>query len=112
MGFTTRVASGLGLKVVQRSSLELVSAPDARRILLVCEEEKIAVFGLEGFRIEGGATVPEMDAIADFSSSFVATPNPFRETIAAARRFLDAMSDPTLLFDLVYAIDDEAGQDA
>lgn len=109
MGFTTRVASGLGLTVVQRGSLDLVSAADARRLLLVCEEEEVPVLGLEGFRVEGTAIVPEMAAIADYSSSFRGSPDRARETIASARRFLDSMTDSALLFELVYAIDDETG---
>lgn len=109
MGFTTRVASGLGLKVVQRGSLDLVSAADARRLLLVCEEEEVPVLGLEGFRVEGTAIVPEMAAIADYSSSFRGSADRARETIASACRFLDSMTDSTLLFELVYAIDDETG---
>lgn len=107
MGFTTRVASGLGLTVVQRGSLDLVSAADARRLLLVCEAQDVAVLGLEGFRIDGNAIVPEMDAIADYSSSFRGSPDRARETIASARRFLDAMTDSTLLFELVYAIQED-----
>jgi hypothetical protein len=46
MGFTTRVASGLGLTVVQRGSLELVSAAGARRILAVCPTLDDATTGL------------------------------------------------------------------
>lgn len=67
----------------------------------------MTVLGLEGFRTDGAAIVPEMSAIADYSEAFKGSPDRSRETVACARRFLDAMTDSQLLFELVYAIQED-----
>jgi len=101
MGLVAAIAHRLGLAVLQRGSLELLHLSAARKVVAACIEERAAVLGIEGFRIRAAQTVPDMQAIADFSTlAELPWSDRVARSVAEARAFLDAMNDPELLFDL------------
>lgn len=42
---------------------------DGLRLVEYCEDNNIAILGVEGFRVKGDKRVPDMDYIVDFSAS-------------------------------------------
>jgi len=68
MGLAQELASHAGIPIVRRSSLELIACEDAGRFLTVCEHARVWIVGIEGFRLWGDKTEPDMEAIADFSA--------------------------------------------
>jgi hypothetical protein len=104
MGLTARLADAAGLAVKRIGSLELVAWSDIDAFLNIVRDRKVAILGIEGFRVDGSRAVPDMDAIADFSGlptdqELVAT------TLTEATRFLSSVSQPNMYFDFELADD-------
>jgi hypothetical protein len=101
MGLVSEIAGRLGLTVLSRAGMELVSLEAARNILRACEGESALVLGVEGFHLANDSVVPDMEALADFSgASHLPASERIASSVADALTFLDAMSDRKLLFDL------------
>jgi hypothetical protein len=101
MGLVATVAERLGLAVLQRGRLELLDLSAARQLIQACPQERAAVVGIEGFRVTAERTVPEMEAIADFSEiADLAWPDRVTRSVAEAQAFLDEINDPDLWFEL------------
>jgi hypothetical protein len=101
MGLTARLAETAGLEVGRIGSLELIAWSDIDAFLTAVSGRKVAIFGIEGFRIDGSKAVPDMDAIADFSG----VPNDEQlaaTTLAEASRFLRSVSRPGMYFDFEF----------
>ena len=83
------------------AGVPLYDVASGRVLLAACERYEIAVLGIEGFHLDGGNIMPDMDFIADFSalstrSDFILT------SIRAAHGFLQmAEDDPTLVFEFL-----------
>lgn len=107
MGRVATMAARFHLQVVVRGDLELVDVRAARRIVDACAQEGFPVLGIEGFRLREGATVPEMTAIADFSGMLeMSERDRAVQSAQAAHAFLDTVTDPELLFELVFPGDE------
>jgi hypothetical protein len=105
MGLISDIARSAGIAVYQSGPTELVSSVDLAKFLDTVRSRGICVSGLEGFRIVGDRLVPDMDAIADFSS--IATSGDCEGTVAEALRFLSDVGEPELLFEVML---NEAGR--
>lgn len=100
MGLTARLAQAAGFDVIEIGSLELVAWQDTDAFLRVVNDKKMAIVGIEGFRIDGSRAIPDMAAIADFSGipideELVVT------TLEEARRFLSSVSRPGMYFSIL-----------
>lgn len=98
MGLVAQIASSVGISVRHSGQAELVAAADAVRFLEEVLSRDLCVLGLEGFRVVGDRLVPDMDAIADFSS--IAGGESSRETVVEALRFLSNVRESDLFFDV------------
>lgn len=109
MGLVESIARRLGLAVLHRGSLELLEYSAAREVVDACIEARSAIVGIEGFRISGESTVPDMGAIADFSA-LAGLPWQLRvaQSVVDAKTFLDAVRDPQLLLEI--SLVEEAGE--
>jgi hypothetical protein len=67
VGLTAELADAVGIPVRRSGSLELIRAAEAGRLLDECAKERIRILGLEGFRLAGDETRPDMSVIADLS---------------------------------------------
>jgi hypothetical protein len=76
----------------------LVRVEDAVAFLDEAGREGVTVVGAEGFRIDGEAIKPDMDAILDLSG----IDDPAR-SVTEAKSFVEAVSEPGLLFEFVLA---------
>lgn len=85
---------------IMRRGTALFSIPDAMKLLAYCEVNKIAVLGFDSFRIEGSMLCPDLDCIADFSSS-LHDPSFVEDSANACRRILDSLNDKELLLEFV-----------
>lgn len=94
MGLIEEVADRAGIQLTERGSLVLVSAGDAMRLLDACESAGLRILGIEGFQVKENSLVPDMDAIADFSSTASAF-----SSILEARRFVNVVSSRELVLD-------------
>ncbi|MDP8910202.1 MAG: hypothetical protein M3N47_14050 [Chloroflexota bacterium] len=94
MGLTTELASSVGIPVRRAGSLELITWFDAAAFLDECSKAGVRVLGVEGFRLPGGKTLPDMSAIADLSD--VADP---AESVAEARKLVAEIGAPDLLLE-------------
>lgn len=47
----------------------LFDVGDGVKLVEYCKNNGIAILGVEGFRVEGGKRVPDMECIVDFSAS-------------------------------------------
>ncbi len=96
MGLVEDVARRRELTVRETGGLALVSAADAEEFLAGCRQARIVVLGIEGFRFQGEAVVPDMDAIADFAMSKVPS---LAASIEGARRFVRTAVRPGMWLD-------------
>jgi len=104
------IASRLGLQVTSRGSLELLDVSAARQVVEACLEERVAVLGIEGFRVDATRTVPDMGAIADLSTlAELPWLNRVACSVADAGAFLHSVTDSQLVFDI--ALVRESGDD-
>jgi len=104
MGLAEQVAQRIGLSLRVIGGAPLVAAKDAERFIAGCQQGRILVLGIEGFRLEGGSLVPDMDAIADFASPILPT---LARSIAASRRFLLKVNQPGMWFN--FTLQHESG---
>jgi len=79
----------------------MISLPDMSRFIDFCRSSDLIILYLEGFRSVSGGIVPEMSAIADFSSLTAlpwdeATPKSWE----SASAFVSQMQDQRLMFDI------------
>ena len=74
----------------------MIATKDAETLLDECEVRGVTVLGIEGLRLQVGATVPDMNAIADFS--YVSSSS---ASIVAARRFVRTLGTSDLFLDFV-----------
>lgn len=49
------------------NEMELFDLTGSRLLLDICRAQSVAVLGVEGFRVDKGFLIPEMNCIADFS---------------------------------------------
>lgn len=105
MGLIAEIARSVGVGVHQSGPTELVSGADLIKLLGAVRSRGMSVLGLEGFRIVGGRLVPEMNAIADFST--ISGSADSEETVAEALRFISRVGEPDLLYDVTFGEDGE-----
>lgn len=98
MGLIAEVAYPVGIGVRHSGQMELVAAADLVRFLEAVRARDLRVLGLEGFRIIGSSLVPDMDAIADFSSIGRSATN--AETVDEALQFLSNVEEPDLFYEI------------
>lgn len=105
MGLIAEIANSVGVRVRLSGQTELVAAADLVAFLEAVRSRELCVLGLEGFRVVEGSLVPEMDAIADFStlSSSAAS----EHSVAEALQFLSAVGAPDLYYDVTLREDSE-----
>ena len=98
MGLTEEIAHARGIRVTTLGGLSLIKIDDAPEFLDTCEAHGIRILGIEGVYLQDGATVPDMDAIGDFSDLKCA---PAETTVAEARLFVQNLGTRRLLLDFV-----------
>jgi hypothetical protein len=90
------------IRLHHAGGLQLIAAADAPAFLEACLTAHCQILGIEGFEILDGEVRPEMEAIADFSE--IDDPD---QTVAEARRFLDAVEDQELAFEFTIVGEDD-----
>src|SRR5438046_1806116 len=103
MGSIEAVAAGAGVSLERLGSTSLVRVEDAGAFLDEAGREGVTIIGAEGFRIDGEAITPDMDAILDLSG----IDDPAR-SVTEAKSFVEAVGEPGLLFEFVLADTDAA----
>lgn len=103
MGLTANLAMGAAISVKNIGSLELIASENANALLAAAAELKVAVVGIEGFRIVEGRAIPDVDAIADFSD-LARDDRTGARTVEEARQFLRRVSRHGMYFD--FALDE------
>ncbi len=93
-------SKSLGVKCV--SSLELIPFESAGAFLDATEERGLTVLGIEGFRLEGDSAVPDIKAIADFST-LLNERDAVADSARAARRFVSQVGRSGMFFEFVLA---------
>jgi hypothetical protein len=96
VGLADEIARTRGLPVKVVGGLSLIAADDAEVFLVECQRQRVRVLGVEGVRLQRGATVPDMSTIADFSEL---GSEPAARSVRQARRFVRELRSPGLLFD-------------
>ncbi len=97
MRLTEEIARRMGLRVTVDGGLPLIASADADAFLDGCQRSGVRVLGIDGLRIQGPHTVPDMGAIADFSR--LKAGDLISESILEARRFVRLVGTPDMLFD-------------
>ena len=100
MGLIAELASSVGISIRQCGQMELIAASDLVQILEAARKHNARVLGLEGFHIVGNSIVPDMDAIADFSSMIDSTTNV--ETVDQALHFLSNVKEADLFYEVTF----------
>jgi hypothetical protein len=100
MGLTADVAARLGIEMRKAGSLELIRAVDADRFASAVQEMDLVIIGIEGFHEDGGHDVPDMSAIADFST-VLEDPERVALGVRGARQFFSDVSDASMWLDFV-----------
>ena len=90
------MAAGAGVSLERLGGTSLVRVEDAVAFLDEAGREGMAVVGAEGFRIDGEAITPDMDAILDLSG--MGDP---AQSVTEAKSFIDAVAAPGLRFEFV-----------
>jgi len=103
MGSVEAVAAGAGVSLERLGSTRLVRVEDAVAFLDEAGREGVTIIGAEGFRIDGEAITPDMDAILDLSG----IDDPAR-SVTEAKSFVEAVAGLGLLFEFVLADGDTA----
>lgn len=103
MGSVEAVAAGAGVSLERRGGTGLVRVEDAHVFLDEAGREGVAVIGAEGFRVDGEAITPDMDAILDLSG--IDDPG---QSVTEAKSFIEAVAEPGLLVEFVLADRDAA----
>lgn len=85
-----------GVSLRRIGTVDLVDAADAPAFLDACASAGTRVLGVEGFHVVDGGVVPDMEAIADFSSL-----TDSNESVREARAFVVATADPDLAFEFI-----------
>jgi len=101
MGLTLDLAASAQIAVVRIGSLELVAWSDMDALLRAAQNRKLAVLGLEGFKLGPSSVSPDMEAIADFST-LSRDSRRAKRSFAGAWRFLADISSKQLHFDIVW----------
>jgi hypothetical protein len=101
MGLVDRISKLAGISVVQRGSVTLVESEAAEFIIYFCERENIPILGVDGFRMSDRNLIPDMSAIADFSSVSSV------DSIHLARRFANANMRPGLWYEFAFGSNDD-----
>jgi hypothetical protein len=87
------VANDERVPIMYRSGLDLVSASDMPVILAALGRKGLRVLGIEGFALDGAAIIPDMMAIADFSS-----PRSADQSVADAHSFIASLGSEELWY--------------
>jgi hypothetical protein len=103
MGLIAEIAISVGIGVHVSGQAELVGSADLAKFLQGVRTRRLRVLGLEGFRIVGSSLVPNMDAIADFSS--IAQSASSEDTVDEALRFLSEVKGSDLLYEVTLTED-------
>ncbi len=85
-----------GVEVRTRGNKRLIKSADIPALLDAADEAEVVLIRIEGFTIEGSATRPDMNAIADFS-----TVKTSLESIRASKIFFKEVNRPELWFEIV-----------
>ena len=99
MGLIHEVSCAKRIRLVEVGALNLVAAADFLLFVAGCREHDVAIVGIEGFHLHGGAAVPDMDAIADFSE--MRGENLVAACAHEAERFFRQIEPTEMLFDFV-----------
>ena len=82
------------------SGIPLFDVGDGIRLVVYCNNNNIAILGVEGFKVKGNKRIPDMDFIVDFSSSLNEMNFALR-AIDASRAIIESMSDSGILMEFV-----------
>lgn len=77
----------------------LFDVDDGRKLLDYCDKHGAAVLGIEGFKVVGDKRTPDLDCIADFSALTISGRGFPALSRAAARDFLDSISNVDTLME-------------
>jgi hypothetical protein len=80
--------------------ISLFSISDGLKLIDYCGRHEIDILGMEGFIVNGGRRIPDMDCIADFSSSLNEKCYT-RKSLDAVIRIMDGIDDRELLLEFV-----------
>jgi hypothetical protein len=80
--------------------VSIIAAADLARFLETARARELRVVGLEGFRIVGSSIVPDMYAIADFSS--IAGMASSADTVDEALHFVAEVERSDLLYEVTF----------
>ncbi len=94
MGLTLALGRMAGIAIREVGGLQLVTFADTEAFLAACVAADVLVLGVEGFYLESEHARPDMDAIADFSQI-----SDCKESVLETQRFIEAVGQPTMLFD-------------
>lgn len=94
MGLTKELGRLAGVTVARFGGLMLVESGEAEKLLDFLEGYDVLILGIEGFFVIDQVIVPDMNAIADFSS--LRSPS---ESVREARMFVKAVAKRDLFLD-------------
>ena len=89
-----QLAEHAGVRVDRRPGVDLIAVEDAGPFLDACAARGVRILGLEGFYLRNDEIHVDLDRITDLSSIADAS-----ESIAEARRAIEAIRVPELLLD-------------
>jgi len=75
--------------------MELIAFNDVENFIIALHARNIIVLGIEGFHIVDDAVIPDMNAIADFST----TSKESDRSISDVRRFVRNVGNASVFFD-------------
>ncbi|MBR8657336.1 hypothetical protein KDH83_28870 [Achromobacter sp. Marseille-Q0513] len=79
----------------------LFNLSDSHNMLNYCDENDVAVLGIEGFKIVGKKRIPDLECVADFSSLVTAGEGFPSLSRKSARNFLDSIQDLNVFLEFV-----------
>ncbi len=100
MGLALRIAKKAHINVHRIGNMELIACRDMLSFLDAARDQGICILGVEGFRLEGTSIIPDMGALADFSSIHE-NPASCERTIIEAKQFILSIAGMDLYFEVV-----------
>ena len=79
----------------------ILSRENTLSLVSDCEKKNIGILGFDGVRVANDSIVPDMSAIADFSTMFEEESDwgtMVRKSIEASRKFVESISDKEISF--------------
>jgi hypothetical protein len=99
MGITTEIAGLAGVRIVQFNTEELIDSKDMYLFLRAVKSRGERILGIEGFFIRDQKLIPDMNAIADFSSIAHVKDS---DSVLEAQHFLKSLDDQDRCFEITF----------